>query len=219
MKVTVFHNVSRDASFGFNSVWRKAAERPAGVPEGRAYQDEKTGEWSWKSRAQTVAEQHELVRVYEYEADPDDVENDCVLERAWDSFNFVGGSHEDREDPAYFARKLRSLSVGDVLALDDGQSTQYWSCDSFGWTQRREDECRVLTAAQARFVVRERYDFRPAEELTVTVPWTGVTQVAPNVVVIDPAHLGEFLAEVTASASTPFDKTDYTDSGSCGPRE
>lgn len=218
MKVTVFHNVSRDASFGFNSVWRTAAEKPT-VGVARAYQDEKTGLWSWKSRAQTKDEQHELVRVYEYEADPEDVENDQVLEVAWNAFNFVGADHEVLEDPAYFARKLRSLSVGDVLALDDGKTTEYWSCDSFGWTKRREEELRVLTAAQARFVVRERYGFKPDEELTVTVPWTGVTQVAPNVVVVGPAALPEFLAEVTASASTPFDKTDYTDFGGCGPRE
>lgn len=198
MKVTVFHNVSRDASFGFNAVWRKAATRPAGVD--RAYRDEKTGEWSWKSRAETKAEQHELVRVYEYQADPEDVENDQVLEVAWAAFNFVGGGHEVLEDPAYFARKLRSLSVGDVLALDDGETTEYWSCDSCGWTKRREDELNVLTAAQARFVVRERYGFKATEPLTVTVPLVG-TAVAPNVVVVDPADVGEFLAQVNASAA------------------
>jgi len=166
--VTVYHNVSRDASFGLNAKFFTG--RGDEVPTGkRSYLDEKTGLYSWKGEG-VGDERHELVRVYQYEASQEDVDNDNVTARAWDAFNNVGGEHAAVEDPAYFARRLRSLSVGDVLAIDYGPATQYWSVDSFGFRSREEDELRVLTAAQAERVVRERYQFKPAEQLSVTVP-------------------------------------------------
>lgn len=205
VSVTVFHNVSRDASFGLNSVWRSGPEAPAGR---RAYQDEKTGTWSWKGRAETAAERHELVRVFEYAADPEDVENDSVLERAFEVFNVGEGPVAQR----YRANRLRSLSVGDVLRVTDGDSDEYWSCESCGWQKRDRDELRVVTVAQGAALVRERYaPWGKSEPLSVTVPLTGgtyssranrpeqapVTQVAPNVVVVRPDYLGEYLDQVT----------------------
>jgi hypothetical protein len=159
VSVTVFHNISRDASFGLNSVWRSGDVAPEGV---RAYQNEKTGKWSWKSHAEVPAERHELVRVFEYAADPEDVENDKVLEGAFAEFNIGSGPVAQR----YRANRLRSLSVGDVVKVGD----QYWSVESAGWTERQESEVWVLPALLARYAVRQRYDFGRDEELSVTVP-------------------------------------------------
>lgn len=201
MKVTVFHNVSRDASFGLNMVFRTGQTSPK--PGRTCYQSPESGLWGWKERAETEAERHELVRVFEYEADPDDVKNDNVLNRAYDAFQKVGGGHQAVEDPAYFGRKLRSLSVGDVLALDDGKTTEYWSVESCGFASRREEELRVLTAAQGAAVVRERYQFKPGEPLTTTVPLFG-TVVGPNALVVSPEDVGAFLEQVNAEARVPL---------------
>jgi hypothetical protein len=157
--VTVFHNVSRDASFGLNAVWRKGPEAPEGK---RAYQNQ-DGSWGWKERAETPAEQHELVRVFEYTADPDDVENDNVLNAAYETFNIGVGPVAQR----YRSYRLRSLSVGDVLRVGD----EYWSVEPLGFTRREDSELRVLTAAQARFVVRERYGpWGKNEPLSISPP-------------------------------------------------
>jgi hypothetical protein len=155
-RINVFHNVSRDASFGFNSVFRTGDSAPEGA---RAIQLS-DGRWTWKDSAQTEDERHELVWVFSYEADEDSPE--ALLETAWERFNNGSG----REDAAYFARRLRSLSKGDVVFV----GSQPWSCESVGWAQRNLSELRTLAAAQAEQVIRSRYEITAREELTVTVP-------------------------------------------------
>jgi hypothetical protein len=70
----------------------------------------------------------------------------------------------------YRARRLRSLSVGDVLSFD---GEVFLACESFGWKRVAEDELLVLDAEVAEPVIRARYNFGRAEELTVTVPVEG----------------------------------------------
>jgi hypothetical protein len=100
--------------------------------------------------------------VFRYDTDVDEVD----LEGIFAAFNAGSGL----EDSAYFARRLRSLSVGDVVMVRRQSSTAIWSCESAGWQQRDLGELRMLTAAQAVPAIRARYQFRPGEELAVTVP-------------------------------------------------
>lgn len=159
MKVTVYHNVSRDASFGFNTVF---CNTTPGDPRGYA-----------KRPAATEDEKHPMVKVFEFDADVEGPEGTLMqdgqsthlqfLEQQFERFN-VG---EDEVAQAYRARRLRSLSVGDVVRLGSG----YFSVDSCGFSLHAEDELKVLEGAAAVAEVRERYQFRPHEtELTVTVP-------------------------------------------------
>ena len=157
MRVNIFHNVSRDASFGLNTVFRTGTEAPEGV---RAL-PLSDGRYTWKEQAPDPSERHELVWVFHYEASDSDSHND-VLNRAWESFNNGSG----REDASYFARRLRSLSVGDVVMIDN----KAYSCEGVGWQERRLAELRTVTAAQAEQIIRARYEFGPRETLAVTVP-------------------------------------------------
>lgn len=73
-----------------------------------------------------------LVLAYDYTLPAEDAAaDDVLLERAFAAFN----GHPDRaEDHVHAAvwtgKRLRSLSVGDVVAIDDC----YYACQSRGWT-------------------------------------------------------------------------------------
>jgi hypothetical protein len=154
MKVEIYHNISKNAFFGLNSVF----EKDDSAPHGHA-----------KRQARNVAEQHELVKVFEYDAEELD---GMVLEGAFHRFN-VG---EDDFAQAYRARQLRSLSVGDVVVLhySEPDISEAWSVESVGFKPRQSHELRIVTdPAEAEKLIRERYEFRSSEPLNVTVPWTG----------------------------------------------
>lgn len=149
MKVEVFHNISRDASFGLNTVFNfdLGVTRPKMA----------------KRQAATTDEQHQLVKVFEYETDRD---ADFTLEDAFETFN-VG---TDELAQQYRARKLRSLSVGDVVTLD---ALAYSVEPGFQFQRRFDTELRIVTdPAEAERLIRERYHLGWHEELTVTVPWS-----------------------------------------------
>lgn len=169
MKVTVFHNVSRDANFGLNvEITREGrANRPAS---------------------------HDLVKVFEFDlaeltAEPapsvTDVVTSGVVDSIFEAFNV--GDDPDRckglvHELAlkYRARKLRSLSVGDVLAFQvvtaqpcgSVSETAYVACASRGWDSVPDAVLRVLPAKDAEQVIRARYSFRANEALCITVPLT-----------------------------------------------
>lgn len=159
-RIAIFHNISRDASFGLNSVFRTGET----APEGASAIKLSDGRWTWKDYADTPDERHELVWVFQYEAEwtGDRADPYVLLEQAWEAFN--GGS--GHENPAYFGRKLRSLCKGDVVLIDG----QAYSCESVGWEPVHRDDLRFLCAAQAEQAIRDRYEIGPREELTVTVP-------------------------------------------------
>ena len=153
--VSIFHNVSRDASFGLNSVFRTGDVAPEGV-RSIPLSD---GKFGWKEEG-TGDERHELVWVFQYEVKGGN--DDLILADAWEMFNIGEGPTAT----AYRARKLRSLSKGDVVAIDG----RFYSCESVGWKERTVRELRTLTAAQAEPVIRSRFQFGPREELSITVP-------------------------------------------------
>jgi folylpolyglutamate synthase/dihydropteroate synthase len=145
-KVSIYHNVSRDASFGYNTIFRKTERAPGYGKRQAVMEDEK----------------HPLVKVFEYEAD-DYCTSVELLNRAFEEFNVGTGPRAQ----AYRARRLRSLSVGDVIQVDNVA----FACASFGWDEVDLSEAKVLEGQAAVDVIRERYEFRPSEtELTVTVP-------------------------------------------------
>ena len=137
--VEIFHNISAVAFFGLNMILEAGGKREAAGAE----------------------EQHPLVLVFRYEL-PGDQDDKEVLSRGFETFN-IG---EDELAQRYRARKLRSLSKGDVVVVHG----QAYSCESVGWRARSQDELRMLAADEAETLIRERYNFRPAEELAVTVP-------------------------------------------------
>ena len=153
MKVTVYHNISPDASFGFNNRIVKNTEGPAGF-----------------TRVATP-KSHALVKVFEYEVDEFTRHQD-ELRRAFERFN-IG---TDPTAQAYRARRLRSLSVGDVVAFGPaiqviGTPAAIYSVDSFGFSDVAAPDIRVLQGDAAVQEIRSRYQFRPDEtELSVTVP-------------------------------------------------
>lgn len=79
---------------------------------------------------------HRMTEVYAYdETDLGPEDDDMVLlERAFELFNV--GDDPDRGEPdtralVYRERGNRSLSVGDVVAVDQ----RYYACDPFGWRE------------------------------------------------------------------------------------
>lgn len=149
MRVTIYHNVSRDSSLGLNQALVKTARSPG-------------------FRKEATSQSHALVRVFEYLRDdytrPED-ENEVAFHR----FN-VG---TDELSQAYRARRLRSLSVGDVIGYgpDNGEPEAFFACASFGWDPVRASDLRVVQGDEAVALIRERFEFRPSEtELSVTVP-------------------------------------------------
>lgn len=145
MKITVLHNISRDASFGLNAVFDLTQKAKKHEPRS-----------------------HELVKVYEF------VTSDLLsAEDIFYTFNVGDDPALARDERqlslarAYRARKLRSLSVGDVLIFE-GEAAL--ACESAGWRVVAPDELHVLDEAEATRAVRERYEFRKYEDLSITVP-------------------------------------------------
>jgi hypothetical protein len=141
VKVTIYHNLSRDASFGLNAVFAVGGKRQAIDAE----------------------EQHPLVKVFEYD-EPEPAGD--VLNDAYDWFNENGKG--DAVGRAYRARRLRSLSIGDVIAIDGGDT---FSVESMGFQVRKPEELRIETdLAVAEALIRNRYGFEDGEQITHTVP-------------------------------------------------
>ena len=68
-----------------------------------------------------------LAYTYRVRADTDGV----LLERAFAAFNDFPEHDDDyRHTRAWYANRFRSLSVGDVVGLDD----RHYACRSSGWT-------------------------------------------------------------------------------------
>ncbi|MCC3328307.1 hypothetical protein [Nocardia abscessus] len=62
----------------------------------------------------------------------DAADDDALLERAFAAFNGYPDRPEDRvHADAWTDNRFRSLSVGDVVALDD----RYYACQSRGWVR------------------------------------------------------------------------------------
>lgn len=141
-RVEIFHNVSGDAGFGLNTVFDTTPGRPA------------------KRLAETPGERHMLVKVFEYDVPAEDAW--VVLQWAFDTFNIGSGELAAR----YRARRLRSLSVGDVVRIDGNP----YSCESVGWDVVSHDDLRIVDGAEAEKIIRDRFGFRPTEPLAVTVP-------------------------------------------------
>lgn len=144
--ITVLHNISPDAGFGLNTTF---------TSEG------KTSE----------PRSHELVRVFEFQS--------ASITRPDDIFRCFNISHERgmadtllEHDLAlgYRARRLRSLSIGDVLVFD---GVTFLACESAGWKVVSHDDLRILTAEEAGAAIRARYGFGPGEKLSITVPLEG----------------------------------------------
>lgn len=138
-KIEIYHNVSRDGFFGLNAVLDADGKR----------------------EARSQADQHPLVKVFEYETWPET--DDRLCEAAFHIFN-VGTSATAK---AYRDRNLRSLSVGDVVTVDG----RAYSCESAGFKARYPDELRFVRPEDAEGLVRKTYDFGRTEPLSVTVPW------------------------------------------------
>jgi hypothetical protein len=146
-RITVLHNISRDAGFGLNNMFDR---------QGKFYEPRS----------------HELVRVFEFDADEDYPDPDSLFH----TFNVgedAAMAHSEAElelAREYRARNLRSLSVGDVLVFETNGIVTYTACKSCGWEDIPKDQLRVLSSRAAEVVIRERYSFKPGELLTVTVP-------------------------------------------------
>ena len=142
-RIRVFHNISWDASFGLNM---------ALTPEGRFIA--------------TPGKRHELVLVFEYDSlvttDSTSYSDHTLLADAFHTFNV--GSNDLAA--TYRVRRLRSLSVGDLVEIDG----RAYSCESAGWKAIPHDGMYVLDAAEAERVIRLRYFFDPGEDLCITVP-------------------------------------------------
>jgi hypothetical protein len=66
-----------------------------------------------------------------------DVDDRCLADRAFQLFNVGDDPAFGEPDPralVYRERGNRSLSVGDVVGIDD----RFYSCDSFGWSEMTE---------------------------------------------------------------------------------
>jgi hypothetical protein len=159
MIITVYHNISPDGYFGLNTVFGDGGKR----------------------QASTYEERHPLIRVFTYEqddptaADPEGTAL-ALCELAFLAFN-VGadpGFHASPEIRSlatrYRARRLRALSVGDVLVLNNEAA---YACASVGFQRTETGALRVISSPQeAERMIRERYQIPPRAPLTVTVPLT-----------------------------------------------
>lgn len=153
MKITVYHNLSRDNWFGLN---RTIVENKA-ISKGFDYQ--------------YIPASHPLVKVFEY--DQPDVELDPakLLADIYRLFNVGDDPHFGTPSDLakrYRSRRLRSLSVGDVVRIGD----QAYSCESVGWQERAQDQLDIVAGIDAQeSVVRERYEIGPREQLVCSLPW------------------------------------------------
>lgn len=175
MMISIFHNISRNADAGLNRPRRGAAP----------------------------ADRHPLIQVFTFTMPREkltaihDTEDrrqaicDRLLDIIYREFN-VGTSELAA---AYRARKLRSLSVGDVVMLD----SRIYACEPAGWRRVTYDDLNMLHGLKADRAIRERLRFDKNDELTVTVPlpaeeharltrWTGwaadtdgaITKITPG---------------------------------------
>ncbi|WP_040801779.1 hypothetical protein [Nocardia higoensis] len=72
-----------------------------------------------------------LALAYTYRIRTDTDTDDALLERVFATFNDHPSHHDDHEHAsAWYALGHRSLSVGDVVGLDD----RHYACQSTGWT-------------------------------------------------------------------------------------
>lgn len=158
MQVTIYHNIDPDASMGLNQVLDANAER--------------------YRRDANEHERHALVKVFEYDVTAYDTGDTghtrALLNQAFETFN-VGDDPEfnGRMTPeqrelarAYRARRLRSLSVGDVVQI----GAMGYAVASLGWEPFDLTELNVIDGPEAEATIRRRYQFKPGEMLTVTVP-------------------------------------------------
>jgi hypothetical protein len=159
-KVSIFHNVSRDASFGLNSILKGGAKTDA--PANATEPVELDGRWFWVEQA-TGDKRHPLVRVFQYEANcgPEAADGD-LLNEAFEMFNIGHGP----VTVEYRALRLRSLSVGDVVIING----RAFSCERLGWKRRDLTELLMLTSDQAEPAIRACYEILPEEPLSLTVP-------------------------------------------------
>lgn len=105
---------------------------------------------------------HELVPVFLYStAGP----GAWVCADAFEMFN-VGTGPVSQD---YRARRLRSLSVGDVVMTAGGEPGCY-AVGKTGWEQVLLSKMRVLTGQAAEDAVRARYQIPEREDLATTVP-------------------------------------------------
>lgn len=114
--------------------------------------------------------EHPLVPVFEYADSGNDT---LILHRAWETFNighepeFNVPAEQRRQALLYRARKLRSLSVGDVIAIDG----QPHAVESFGWQSAGPGDLNIVEGQEADRLIRKRYRISPRRErLTLTVP-------------------------------------------------
>lgn len=146
--ISVLHNLSRDAGSGLNVVLDDNGE----VTEARS---------------------HPLVKVFEFEAGEWHVPE--AVYRALNVGHKPGygqpGSPERTLAMSYRARRLRSLSIGDVLVIGG----QYLAVERMGFAEVQERDLRIVDATAAEVIVRKKFRLRPGEQLTVSVPWTGAT--------------------------------------------
>lgn len=56
--------------------------------------------------------------------------HNSVLDKIYTKFNV--------DKPRLFSAQHYSMSVGDIVSLDDGDKTHTYFCDSFGWTELPE---------------------------------------------------------------------------------
>lgn len=150
-RIEIFHNLDRDASFGLNVVFCR--KDPGGYV--KEIQDRS----------------HGLVKVFEFDTEwtDDRASVDPLLNKVYRLFNVGDDPAFGTPAPvalAYRARRLRSLSKGDVVKIDGDA----YALDSF-WESVSNDDLNVLDAAEAERVVRERFDFGAAEQLALSVPW------------------------------------------------
>lgn len=143
--VEVLHNLSRDASFGLNAVF--------------------AGGKRFEPRS------HALVKVFQFSAEewpgaryPESIYH--VLNVGHEPGYAHGDARKLAE--AYRARRLRSLSVGDVLVINGF----YFAVARLGFECiDGEEDLHIVDAETAERLIRERFEFKPGEQLTLSVPW------------------------------------------------
>lgn len=81
---------------------------------------------------------HELVKVFEFDVEVN--EGTDVYQLAEVTFALGNGQAKESED--YYARRLRSVSVGDVIRVGEA----WLSCDSSDWSLIKGHKPRDITA-------------------------------------------------------------------------